>query len=120
MPNRYSIGVLVFLASITFLTACASSQYGGVREFDVVTTPSGAEVYLIPRYDAEQQGWIGMRGASLVAEAGALSSYHQGQAPLRVQGNEQTYLLVAIHGSRAASRLVQPQPGQTIQIVLSQ
>lgn len=118
MTVRYVPLVLAALALIC--TSCSSAQYGGVRQFEVVTTPVGADVYLVPRYDAEQNGWIGMRPRALVAVADALQPYHQGSAPLRVQGNEQAYLLVAISGSRAASKLIHPQPGERVQIILSQ
>jgi hypothetical protein len=104
------------LASI-FITACGT-QYGGLRHFEVMSTPSGADVYLVPRYDAEQNGWTNLSPAALVARANELSAYRQGETPLELSGNEQSYLLVVISGSRAAARLIQPNPGQRIQITL--
>lgn len=118
-----NVSVLTNLAAsimMLVLAACSSTQYGGTRQFDVDSTPPGADVYLIPRYEAEQNGWANLSPAALVARAHELSAYREGETPIQLNGNEQSYLLVVISGSRASARFIQPNPGQRFQIALPQ
>lgn len=119
MQNRKAVSHLVLTGMMLLMGACGT-QYGGIRQFEVISSPPGADVYLIPRYDAEQNGWATLSPAVLVARVHEFGAYREGDTPIQLSGNEQSYLLVVISGSRAAARFIQPNPGQRIQITLAQ
>jgi hypothetical protein len=109
---------LCCVALVIWLTACSTAQMGGERRFDVVSAPSGADVYLVPRYEAEQNGWIGMNAAALQGQLARLGPYLQGQTPTQVTGNDEAYLLVIARGGKVASRIIHPNSGDRIKIDL--